>query len=88
MAQAAERARFARIMQDNLLRALGRKDNGVRDNKNFVVIRYTQIPAILVEIAYLTNLGEEVLLNDPAFQDRAAQAIANGIMEYLGSIQV
>jgi N-acetylmuramoyl-L-alanine amidase len=26
------------------------------------------------------------LLNDPAFQDRAAQAIANGIMEYLGSI--
>jgi N-acetylmuramoyl-L-alanine amidase len=86
VAQAAERARFARIMQDNLLRALGRKDNGVRDNKNFVVIRYTQIPAILVEIAYLTNLGEEVLLNDPAFQDRAAQAIANGIMEYLGSI--
>ena len=86
VAQAAERARFARIMQDNLLSALGRKDNGVRDNKNFVVIRYTQIPAILVEIAYLTNLGEEVLLNDPAFQDRAAQAIANGIMEYLGSI--
>ncbi len=87
VAQAAERARFAQIMQNNLLTSLGRKDNGVRDNKNFIVIRYTQIPAILVEIAYLTNLGEEVLLNDPPFQDQAAQAIASGIMEYLGSKQ-
>lgn len=88
VAQAGERARFAQIMQNSLLRALGRKDNGVRDNKNFVVIRYTQIPAILVEIAYLSNLDEEILLNDPPFQDRAAQGIADGIMEYLGSIQV
>ncbi len=87
VAQAGERARFAQIMYNSLLSSLARKDNGVRDNKNFVVIRYTQIPAILVEIAYITNLGEEVLLNDPPFQDRAAQAIANGIMEYLGSKQ-
>lgn len=87
VAQANERARLASIVYDSLIRALGRKDNGVRQN-NYIVVRYTQIPAILVETAYLTNLGEEVLLNDPAFQDQAAQAIANGIMEYLNSIRV
>lgn len=87
VAQAGERARLASIIHDNLMRALARKDNGVRQN-NYIVVRYTQIPAVLVETAYLTNLNEEVLLNDPSFQDRAAQAIANGIMEYLNSIRV
>ncbi len=82
VAQAGERARLAQIIQDNLLRELGRKDGGVRQN-NYIVVRYTQIPAILIETAYLSNPGEEVLLNDPSFQDRAARAIANGIFEYL-----
>jgi len=84
VAQAVERERLARIMQDSLLRQLGRPDDGVRQN-NFVVVRYTLMPSILIETAYLTNPGEEVLLNDPAFQDQAAQAIAQGIMEYLST---
>lgn len=87
VAQAGERARLARIMQDSLLRELGRKDGGVRQN-TYVVVRYTQIPAILIETAYLSNLGEEVLLNDPSFQDQAAKAISNGIIEYLNSVNV
>ncbi|MGE5543702.1 MAG: N-acetylmuramoyl-L-alanine amidase [Bacillota bacterium] len=87
VAQAEERARLASVLYDSLLRGLGLKDNGVRQN-NYIVVRYTQIPAVLIETAYLTNLNEEVLLNDPAFQDMAAQAIANGIMEYLNSIRV
>jgi N-acetylmuramoyl-L-alanine amidase len=74
-------------VHDSLIRTLGRKDNGVRQN-NYVVVRYTQIPAILVETAYLANPDEEVLLNDPAFQDQAAQAIASGIMQYLNSLMV
>ena len=87
VAQAGERARLASIVHDSLIRTLGRKDNGVRQN-NYVVVRYTQIPAILVETAYLANPDEEVLLNDPAFQDQAAQAIASGIMQYLNSLMV
>lgn len=87
VAQAAERERLASIVHDHLMRGLGLKDNGVRQN-NYIVVRYTQIPAVLVETAYLSNLNEEVLLNDPNFQDMAAQAIANGIMEYLNSIRV
>ena len=87
VAQAGERARLASIIHDSLMRGLALKNNGVREN-NYIVVRYTQIPAVLVETAYLTNLNEEVLLNDPPFQDRAAQAIANGIMEYLNSLRV
>ena len=84
VAQASEREQLARIIQNNLVRSLGRADKGVRQN-NYVVIRYTEIPAILVETAYLSNLEEEMLLNDIAFQDRAAQAITNGIIEYFTS---
>ncbi|NLB19089.1 MAG: N-acetylmuramoyl-L-alanine amidase, partial [Syntrophomonadaceae bacterium] len=84
VAQASDREQLARIMQNSLVQSLQRADKGVRQN-NYVVIRYTEIPAILVETAYLSNLTEEMLLNDYAFQDRAAQAITDGIIKYFSS---
>ncbi len=40
------------------------------------------MPASLVEVAYLSNPVEEKLLADPAFREKAAQAIVSGIMNY------
>lgn len=54
----------------------GTKDNFVRVNPSLYVLRATQMPAILVELAYLTNPADaEKLRNDPF-------SFANGI--YLG----
>ncbi len=40
------------------------------------------MPAALIEVAYLSNPVEEKLLVDPVFREKAAQAIAEGIMDY------
>ncbi|MEA3224653.1 MAG: N-acetylmuramoyl-L-alanine amidase, partial [Planctomycetota bacterium] len=51
---------------------------------NYKVLVGTRGPAILVEMGYLTNRREAALLKDPYFQNRLAQAIADGISDYFG----
>lgn len=51
---------------------------------NFAVLSETDMPAILVELAFITNPTEEALLESVTFQKRASLAIAQGICDYLG----
>ena len=53
------------------------------EQANFAVLRSPDIPSVLVEIAFISNLLEEKKLNDPRFQDTLAIAIQNGIVRYL-----
>jgi N-acetylmuramoyl-L-alanine amidase len=58
-------------------------DRGVRTAR-FLVLRKAEIPAILVEVGYLTSPTESPKLANEKYRDRMAQAIAQGILEYLG----
>jgi N-acetylmuramoyl-L-alanine amidase len=58
-------------------------DRGVRSAR-FLVLRKSEIPAILVEVGYLTSPTESPKLADEKYRDRMAAAIAQGILEYLG----
>lgn len=75
-------AALARAVLDGVVAEVGTKDNGVRVNPSLYVLRRTTMPAILVELAYITNEQDvEKLVNDqPAF----AQGIYNGILNYFG----
>ncbi len=72
---------LAVIIHQELLRALGRKDNGVR-RARFVVIRETEIPSVLIELMYLNHRDEEKLLAQPEVRAAAAQAIVRGLRQY------
>lgn len=80
--QRESRLRLARLLQEELVQALGLRDAGVFE-ENFSVLRNTSMPAALVEVAFLSNPVEEQLLASPGFQDRAARAIARAITRYL-----
>ncbi len=58
-------------------------DRGVRSAR-FLVLRKSEIPAILVEVGYLTSPTESPKLADATYRDRMAEAIAQGILDYLG----
>ncbi|MNC78377.1 N-acetylmuramoyl-L-alanine amidase LytC precursor [compost metagenome] len=62
---------------------MGLKDRGVK-NGNLEVIRNTKMPAVLLELGFLSNAEEEVALLTEDMQMKAAQAIVDGIKEYLG----
>ncbi|WP_027008702.1 N-acetylmuramoyl-L-alanine amidase [Conchiformibius kuhniae] len=50
----------------------------------FGVLRAPDVPAILIETAFLSNPQDEALLNSEAFRRKVAHAIANGVKQYLG----
>jgi N-acetylmuramoyl-L-alanine amidase len=74
---------LAKVMQQELVGKLKRKDGGVH-TCNFVVTRESRVPAVLLELAYLNNTKEEALLGSPEFRQQAAQAIADGVERFAG----
>jgi N-acetylmuramoyl-L-alanine amidase len=57
-------------------------NRGVR-SADFFVIRYTGVPAILVEMGYLSHPIEGQNLRDTNYLERISYGIARGILEYL-----
>jgi len=53
------------------------------EQANFAVLKSPDIPSVLVETAFISNLGEEKKLNSPRFQEKLAKAIQSGVTHYL-----
>jgi N-acetylmuramoyl-L-alanine amidase len=72
---------------DRVYRQLGRvgKTHGKRvQQAGFMVLKSPDIPSLLVETGFISNPGEERNLRDPAYQERIATAIADGVAAYFG----
>lgn len=85
MAQSAylkQSQRLAQIVQEELNALLGTANRGVKQAP-FKVLTGAACPAVLVEIAFISNPDEEKELVTPAFQDNVAQAIYRGLATYL-----
>jgi N-acetylmuramoyl-L-alanine amidase len=72
-------------IQQNLIRATGQEDRGVK-RARFEVLRDAPCPAALVEMAFLSNPKDEAIVIDPAGRDRIARGIADGIAAYLSDV--
>jgi hypothetical protein len=81
-APGGEAEKLARLVQAELVAATGLTDRGVKA-ANFHVLRKTDMPAILVELAFISNQEEERLLADGIFQSKCAETIASGVKKYL-----
>jgi N-acetylmuramoyl-L-alanine amidase len=67
----------------NRLLELGLAEFGVVGSFNYSVIRVSQMPAILVEQAFMTHAEDEEKLVDPNFRQQMANKIYEGIVDYL-----
>lgn len=65
------------------MRKTGLTDQGTR-RADYRVLVKTRNPAVLVELGYLSNASEASLLRTGSFQTRLAEAIANGVSDFLG----
>lgn len=79
----ADSTRAAHAIYDRLLPASGLKGRGVKAN-NYAVLRETAMPAVLVELGFISNPSDCAKLVSEEWQERAAEAIAAGIMEAVG----
>lgn len=73
--------KLAGLVQCSLAAKLGTKNRGARF-ASFYVLRYTKMPSILVEVAFISNPVEEMLLSSVDGRDNAAESICEGILKY------
>lgn len=55
------------------------------EQAGFAVLKAPDIPSILIETAFISNPEEEKRLKDPAYQDKLADAIVDGLRNYFDS---
>ena len=77
-------ARLAQAIQTPLCQITGAVDRGIKD-ADFVVLRETEMCAVLVETGFMTNHEELMRLVDDDYQQLLAQGIARGIIDYLNA---
>ena len=79
-------ARLADRVQGSLVRQLRRGHRGTRDlgvkRGPFLVLFMADMPAILVEVGFLSNKGEARRMKTRDFVARAADGISHGILAY------
>lgn len=85
--RALKSKRLAQAVLKNVLAETKAKSRGVKHG-NFLVIRQTNMPAILVEGGFVTNEAELEKLKDPIYLKRLAWGIVRGIEEYLNKSQL
>lgn len=61
------------------LKRVGNNHKPHIERANFAVLRSSDMPAMLVETAFISNPEEERRLRDPAFQRKVANAVLDGI---------
>ncbi len=81
---------FATKVHRKMISAVRKLEPSVRDRgvkkAPFVVLIGTEIPAILLEIGFISNKREAQIISQAASQSRVAQSISLGIEDYLAGL--
>lgn len=82
----SESQRLARLIQEELNSTLGLRDRGVKQAP-FQVLMGAAMPAVLVELGFLSNPQEEQRLQDPAYRAQLVDALVRAISRYRALIE-
>ncbi len=80
-AHSSQSRRLAEQLQSQLVGALKLRNIGVKTH-SFYVIANTQMPSALVELAFLSNYGDEALLRQPQTHRNSAAALFRGLENF------
>lgn len=72
---------LAGLIHQNMIAGTRWNDRGV-NQANFFVLRGAFMPAVLVEVGFISNAAEEARLVNPQYQNRIARAVFEGIKRF------
>ncbi|MFA5498578.1 MAG: N-acetylmuramoyl-L-alanine amidase [Candidatus Cloacimonadia bacterium] len=85
--QLQESSYLATKLQANLIQSTGADNRGVKQ-AGFYVLRGAFMPAVLVELGFITNKQEEMKLKDPAYQSRLSDAVFEGVKSFIQNYEM
>jgi len=78
-----EGKKFAQCIQEQLLRILNRGNTRqIKAADQFLILKASSVPSVIVECGFLSNAQEERLLKTDDYQEKVAWAIYSGIISY------
>jgi len=81
---APDSKRLATLVQEELIRLTGHTQRLASDRINQRILNSLTVPAVTVEVGFLSNAREEALLATPAYQQQVAWSIFVGLCRYFG----
>jgi N-acetylmuramoyl-L-alanine amidase len=72
---------LAAMLQDALSLSTGARNRGIRTQESY--LQRTLMPAVTVEVGYITNPAERTQLLDGLYQDKIAAGVVTGIRQFL-----
>ena len=81
-----ESQRFANIVQGELNQALQLRDRGVKQAP-FRVLKGATMPAVLVELGFISNPDEEKKLQDPEYRSALIASLARAVQRYKAMVE-
>ncbi len=83
--QGIDSKRLAELLQNELLSQLQTSNSGIKE-LNIKVLRETIMPAVSVDVGYISNESDRKNLMDETFRLKAAQALYNGVISSLNEM--
>ncbi|GAB6137601.1 N-acetylmuramoyl-L-alanine amidase family protein [Halanaerobaculum tunisiense] len=81
-AEDKESKKLAAAIQEQLIKIQPDNYRQIKTG-SYYLLRKTDIPAVIVEVGFISNPQDRKRINDPQEQAKIAQAIAQGIINYL-----
>ncbi len=82
----AESRRIAQSLARNISQIMNSPNRGVK-GAPFYVLKWTNVPSVLIEVGFVSNPEEARKLSDPVYRDRIARAIFEGLMAYFSNLR-
>ena len=73
---------LAKCIQNRFIKTLKNTDREALTLNSAYIMSRLDIPAIMVEVGFLSNAEEEALLKDDAYREKVVAAIYGGIVDY------
>jgi N-acetylmuramoyl-L-alanine amidase len=79
--------RLASDIQTSMIKFTEATDKGT-EKENFYVLRNNKIPAVLVEMGFITNKSEAIKLNDDVYRNVLVNGLYKGIVNYFNELNI
>lgn len=80
---AAASKRAAQLAQSALIAATGATDRGLDARSDMTGFNWSDVPVIIPELGFMSNPGEDRLLNSASYQQKIADALADAAVRFV-----